>query len=142
MSEAASRSSIHCDDRFGTLTFTFGTYANLDNFPDMFPVPTGSIYGRFKSKQTLKGQNTAPPSQKFFKHHAMLKVLDSGIYYDPSYGSKHNSLKICQDNAMLGYTTLVIAQGVRITNMEVTSFPDALSLWEEERRLGYPPIPQ
>jgi hypothetical protein len=56
----------------------------------MVPLPVGSLFGQIVSLPDLHGQNTAPPSEKIFAYHFILKdtfgTSGAGPYYDPSYG--------------------------------------------------------
>jgi len=50
----------------------------------MVPAPTSSVYGDLTSLTNLPGQNSSPPSEKFFGNHRIARY--DNVYYDPSYG--------------------------------------------------------
>jgi hypothetical protein len=65
---------------------------------DMVPVPNKSPtyeygkYGDFINKKSLEGQNSKPPSQKYFGNHVFVRFQKSQgatEYLDPSYGVKY-----------------------------------------------------
>jgi len=85
-------------------------YPYLFDFPgssfDMVPPPTGGVYGDLTNQNTLAGQNTSPPSEKFFGNHVFLKYTDSHsavTYYDPSYGGTYTSEADFQAKAIDAY---------------------------------------
>lgn len=96
------------DWTFGTASYTNTPPYNwklqfATNGPpaDMVPRPSGDIYGDLTSLTTIEGQNTAPPSEKVFGNHRMLRY--NGVYYDPSYGVTHVSINSFVDVAVDGY---------------------------------------
>lgn len=61
--------------------------------------------GDLRSLTTVHGQNSAPPSQKFFPNHVVLRHVDTGgtiLYYDPSYGRSYSNAKNFQNVAIDG----------------------------------------
>jgi len=72
----------------------------------MVPAPTNNLYCDLTSLGTLPGQNTAPPSEKIFARHFIVKPLNvSGAptYVDPSYGVTYASAADFQGKAVFGY---------------------------------------
>ena len=72
----------------------------------MLPVPFQAgkgpnDYGDLTSLTTLWGQNSQPPSEKFFHQHQIL--LFNGIYFDPSYGSYYTNAVDFETQAVAGY---------------------------------------
>jgi len=65
------------------------------------------VYGDLKSKSTLAGQNTAPPSEKVFDAHFIVKldpaVAAASPYYDPSYGVNYLNAADFEAKAVKGY---------------------------------------
>lgn len=61
----------------------------------MVPLPVGSIFGSLVSENTLAGQNSAPPSEKVFGAHFIVRdtlgVSGTVQYYDPSYGVSYSN---------------------------------------------------
>jgi hypothetical protein len=57
----------------------------------MVPPQPNDIYGDLRNTSELRGQNSAPPSEKLFGLHYIVKTtVDSdAFYYDPSYGVKY-----------------------------------------------------
>jgi len=73
---------------------------------DMVPKQPGNVYGDLTSLSTLKGQNTAPPSEKIFFKHFIIKVSLTGVtpsYYDPSYGGTYTDQDDFENKAVDGY---------------------------------------
>ena len=71
------------------------------------PVEAGkgpNDYGDLTSQTTLWGQNSRPPSEKFFHQHQIL--LFNGIYYDPSYGCTYTNAHDFETKAIAGYALL------------------------------------
>jgi len=96
------------DWTFGTATFTNTLPYNwrlqfATNGPphDMVPRPPSDVYGDLTSLIAIEGQNTAPPSEKVFGNHRMVRY--GGIYYDPSYGVTHAGISNFVDAAVDGY---------------------------------------
>jgi hypothetical protein len=80
--------------------------AAIDNDDYMVPKQPGNLYGDLMSFPTLPGQNTAPPSEKAFSAHYIVKVTLAGIspsYYDPSYGVTYNDADDFENKAVDGY---------------------------------------
>jgi hypothetical protein len=72
----------------------------------MVPKQPGDIYGDLTSRPTLAGQNTAPPSEKIFDAHFIVKVTLPGVspsYYDPSYGVFYLNADDFENKAIDGY---------------------------------------
>ncbi len=89
-----------------TKEFRFGAYV-APGFPDMVPEPPGGVYGQFKNLAKLKGQNSAPPSQKVFANHFMVQCVDGSgmtVNYDPSYGAKYPNAADFQEKSLIGFT--------------------------------------
>jgi hypothetical protein len=72
----------------------------------MVPKQPGDTYGDLTSLSTLPGQNTAPPSEKVFAAHFIVKVTLAGVspsYYDPSYGVTYMDANDFENKALNGY---------------------------------------
>jgi hypothetical protein len=54
----------------------------------MVPPQPGGVFGDLTNTPDLKGQNSAPPSEKLFGSHYIVKMIDAPpiLYYDASYG--------------------------------------------------------
>lgn len=89
------------DWTFTSTSYSKGTATETPGYPDyqwklvfnaagdpMVPKQPGDQYGDLKNLTTLKGQNSAPPSEKDFGSHYIVKVTVNPpmLYYDPSYG--------------------------------------------------------
>lgn len=75
----------------------------------MVPRHADGVYGDLTNKPELRGQNTAPPSEKVFGNHMILK-LDPNVcppgkcpYFDPSYGVAYSGPADFEGNAVAGY---------------------------------------
>lgn len=73
----------------------------------MVPLPQGSVFGDLTSSSTIPGQNTAPPSEKAFNLHFIVKAPPGlsvgGPYFDPSYGVTYSSACDFESKAIAGY---------------------------------------
>lgn len=107
-------SPITLDQAFLVKDWTFGTSTNplpWTNYPYLFDFPGADFdmvpahfnYGDLTNQNTLQGQNTAPPSEKFFGNHVFVKYRDSHssvTYYDPSYGGTYANEADFQNKAI------------------------------------------
>lgn len=57
----------------------------------MVPPQPGGVFGDLTNTPDLKGQNSAPPSEKLFARHFIVKMTlnPAYSYYDPSYGATY-----------------------------------------------------
>lgn len=71
----------------------------------MVPKQPGDQYGDLRSLATLRGQNTAPPSEKVFARHFVVKIAFPPLvpYYDPSYGVTYMDQNDFENAALDGY---------------------------------------
>lgn len=118
----ASRTSIVTKDGTSFLVkdWTYGTPSSPDTPPyewrETFPhengqccgmVPLTLVSGDLTSSSTLYGQNTAPPSEKLFGSHFIVKAPSGlnvgGPYFDPSYGVQYTDACNFEANAVAGY---------------------------------------
>jgi hypothetical protein len=87
----------------------FAWKLTLPNSFDMVPEPAGGVYGDLTSLNTLAGQNSQPPAEKFFSQHFIVKYTDPGAglisFYDPSYGVTYTGQDNFEDNAVDAYAT-------------------------------------
>lgn len=83
----------------------------------MVSAPPSQIFGELKSEATLPGQNSAPPSEKFFNSHYIVKLNDAAVvppfsqpgpYFDPSYGAFYTSSASFEDKAIWGYAAVIV----------------------------------
>ena len=84
-----------------------------DGGPDrigMVPAPPTQIFGELKSEAGAPGQNTAPPSEKAFGSHYIVKIDSTlvpfgqpGPYFDPSYGLFYTSEFDFEIKSIWGY---------------------------------------
>ncbi len=86
----------------------FNTKA-IDDGDLMVPPQPGGVYGDLTSLNTLAGQNSAPPSEKVFIRHFIVKFT-TGIdctkdpcYFDPSYGVNYMDANDFENKAVDGY---------------------------------------
>ncbi len=75
----------------------------------MVPPMPGNVYGDLTSLNSLAGQNTAPPSEKVFDSHFIVKVATAisggDPYFDPSYGVTYASDANFEAKALNGYAS-------------------------------------
>jgi hypothetical protein len=71
----------------------------------MVPPQPGGVFGDLTNLSTLPGQNTAPPSEKVFARHFIVKYTGgtSGPYFDPSYGVTYTNAADFESKAIDGY---------------------------------------
>jgi len=71
----------------------------------MVPAQPGGVFGDLTNQSTLPGQNTAPPSEKVFSQHFIVKFTGgtSGPYFDPSYGVTYTNAADFESKAVDGY---------------------------------------
>jgi len=71
----------------------------------MVPSQPGGVFGDLTNKTTLPGQNTAPPSEKVFARHFIVKFTGGtgGPYFDPSYGVTYTNAADFESKAVDGY---------------------------------------
>src|SRR5262245_2758303 len=75
-------------------------------FDFMVPKQPGDVYGDAVNQPALPGQNTAPPSEKVFVAHFIVKPTLAGLaapYYDPSYGVTYAGANDFENVAVEGY---------------------------------------
>lgn len=78
---------------------------------DMVPPQPNGVYGDLTSLDTLEGQNSAPPSEKVFGLHFIVKFTNGGAtdcasddcYFDPSYGVNYLNGDDFEKKAVDGY---------------------------------------
>jgi hypothetical protein len=77
----------------------------------MVPPQPGGVFGDLTNTPDLKGQNSAPPSEKLFARHFIVKMTlnPAQSYYDPSYGAVYlgadriSAADYFETNAVEGY---------------------------------------
>jgi hypothetical protein len=71
----------------------------------MVPPQPGGVFGDLTNQNTLAGQNTAPPSEKVFGRHFIVKKtgVTGGPYFDPSYGVEYANAADFESKAVDGY---------------------------------------
>jgi hypothetical protein len=72
-----------------------------DGSTGMVAAGQGSDYGDLRKEPTLHGQNTAPPSEEWFRWHFIVKFGEK--YYDPSYGVIYTDADDFESKAVWGY---------------------------------------
>jgi hypothetical protein len=75
--------------------------AEADGRTGMVASGQGTDYGDLRKEPTLHGQNTAPPSEAWFRWHFIVKF--GGQYYDPSYGVTYADADDFESKAVWGY---------------------------------------
>ena len=96
---------------------------------DMQPPPSASnpsLYGDLQTLWALPGQGTAPPSEKLFTYHFIVKLNNpslappdpvhpsnlEGPYFDPSYGVWYSGNADFESKALWGYVQVVTLSDV------------------------------
>ena len=97
----------------GDSAFPYNIVRTLEpggRFRGMVPAPTNQIFGDLKSEVMLAGQGSAPPSEKLFTAHFIVKINDASVapftqpgpYFDPSYGAFYTSVADFEEQSNLG----------------------------------------